>query len=90
MVVTWSPEAIDDIERIYGHLVELNPAAAARIAAELLVGADSLVMFPHRGRPGLLPGRRELVAIRPYVLVYRVLPGGSVDILRVWHSAQDR
>lgn len=90
MPVTWSPEAIDDVERIHGHLIELNPSAAARIAAELLIAGDSLAVFPHRGRPGLLPGFRELVAIRPYVLVYRVLPDGTADILRVWHSAQDR
>lgn len=47
-------------------------------------------MFPRRGRPGALPGRRELAAVRPYVIVYRVLARDTVDILRVWHAAQDR
>jgi plasmid stabilization system protein ParE len=64
--------------------------AAVRVARELVVAGDSLVMFPRRGRPGSLPGHRELVAVRPYVIVYRLLADGTVDILRVWHAAQDR
>lgn len=66
--------------------------AAARIARELLLAGDSLAVFPLRGRPVPdLPGRRELLALRPYVIVYRILPGDeTVDILRVWHALQDR
>jgi plasmid stabilization system protein ParE len=30
------------------------------------------------------------VAIRPYVIVYRILAENTVDILRIWHAAQDR
>jgi plasmid stabilization system protein ParE len=31
-----------------------------------------------------------LVAVRPYVIVYRIVDSDTVDILRVWHAAQDR
>lgn len=90
MPVIWSPEAVDDIARITTHIAAENPIAARRVAQELVLAADSLTLFPQRGRPSPLPGRRELVAIRPYIIVYRILAGETVDILRVWHAAQDR
>ena len=90
MPVTWAPQAIGDVARITQYIAAENPVAAARVARELLIAGDSLVMFPRRGRPSSLLGRRELVAVWPYVIVYRLLADDSVDILRVWHAAQDR
>jgi toxin ParE1/3/4 len=88
--VVWAPQAIEDIARITRYIATENPVAAVRVARELLVAGDSLVTFPRRGRPDSLPGRRELVALPPYVIVYRVLADDTVDILRIWHAAQDR
>lgn len=92
MPVIWAPQALADVSRITAYIAAENPVAATRVARELLLAGDSLAMFPRRGRPSLaLPGRRELVVVRPYVIVYRVLHDGeTVDILRVWHAAQDR
>lgn len=68
-----------------------NPAAARRFAAESVVAADSLPTFPERGRPGLEEGTRELVAVRPYWVVYRAEANGDrVWILRVRHGARHR
>ncbi|MBX9699460.1 MAG: type II toxin-antitoxin system RelE/ParE family toxin [Acetobacteraceae bacterium] len=72
------------------HIAEENPVAAARVARELLLAGDSLTLFPRRGRPGRLPGTRELVALVPYEIVYSVGTGNVVTILRVWHAAQNR
>jgi toxin ParE1/3/4 len=88
--VVWSPQALDDVARINAYIAAENPVAAARIAREILLAGDSLALFPRRGRAGSLPGRRELAAVHPYVLVYRILAGEVVDILRIWHAAQDR
>ncbi len=90
MEVVWSPQAIDDVRRINNFIAAENPVAAARIARELLIAGDSLALFPRRGRPSRLTGRRELVAVYPYVIVYRILENETVDILRIWHGAQDR
>ena len=90
MPVVWSPQAIADVERITLYVGQENPVAARRIARELLLAGDSLAMFPRRGRPSALPGRRELVAVRPYVIVYRLLDTETADVLRIWHAAQDR
>jgi toxin ParE1/3/4 len=72
-------------------LAERNKPAAVRIARALLAAADSLAARPEKGRPGRLPGTRELSSVPPYVIIYRVeQDAGVVRILRVWHTAQDR
>ncbi len=87
--VQWRPRALEDLARIVSHISEENPIAARQVGRELLLSGDSLTLFPHRGRPGLVPGTRELVSYWPYILVYRVTRDG-VSILRVWHGAQHR
>jgi plasmid stabilization system protein ParE len=48
-----------------------------------------LEMFPGRGRIGRVEGTRELVfAPLPCIAVYRVTEE-AVEILRIYHSAQD-
>jgi plasmid stabilization system protein ParE len=88
--VVWRARALTDISRIVRHIATDNPVAASRVARELLVAGDSLVPFPRRGRAGREPSTRELVAIRPYIIVYRLTGVETVTILRVWHGAQDR
>jgi toxin ParE1/3/4 len=81
--------AVEDLERIRDHIGQENPAAASRVAIQIVAACDRLEYLPERGRPGLEPGTRELVSCWPYVIVYR-LTGTTVEILRIWHSAQDR
>jgi len=87
--VAWRTRAIGDVARIARYIAFDNPVAAARVARELLLAGDSLELFPSRGRPGVQDGTRELVAVGPYLLVYRVMRE-QVVILRVWHAAQAR
>jgi len=84
--VVWRTRALADVARIARYIATDNPVAAARVARELLIAGDSLALFPRRGRPGSQPGTRELVTIRPYIIVYRII-GPEVIILRVWHAA---
>jgi toxin ParE1/3/4 len=88
--VVWHARALADVSRIVRYIAVDNPVAARRVGRELLLAGDSLTMFPRRGRPGRLPEIRELVAMPPYVVVYRVTGLDTVTILRVWHAAQDR
>jgi toxin ParE1/3/4 len=90
VTVEWRPAALADIHLIVTHISEENSFAARRLARELMLAGDSLVVFPRRGRSGRVPGTRELVALAPYVIVYEVAEPDRVTILRVWHGAQDR
>lgn len=87
--VEWRPAARADLEAVFAYLLPLNPFAAERVVQGLTIAADSLATFPQRGRPGRVPGTRELVAAWPYVMVYEVQED-AVMILRIWHGAQDR
>jgi toxin ParE1/3/4 len=90
MPVVWRTRALADIAHIQRYIATDNPVAAVRVAKGLLVAWDSLTTFPRRGRPGRQPGTRELVAMAPYIIVYRVTGSDVVTILRVWSAAQDR
>jgi len=91
VIVRWLASARNDVVSITRHIATENPLAAMRMAQELLVAGDSLASFPHRGRPGLASGTRELVAVLPYLIVYRIdPPSETVRIIRVWHGARDR
>jgi toxin ParE1/3/4 len=89
MPVVFSPEALADLTEIRVYLGDRSPAAASRIAVQLVAACDRLEHLPERGRPGLVTGTRELPAIWPYVIVYRIT-FEAVEIVRVWHRSQDR
>lgn len=90
MTVLWQAAARADVVRLVRYIAEENPIAARKVARELILAGDGLVIFPRRGRIGRIPGTRELVTISPYIIVYEVDDGGQVLILNVWHGAQDR
>lgn len=87
--VVFTDPAADDLERIREHIGRDNPGAANRVAVQLIAACDRLEYLPERGRPGVLIGTRELAALWPYVIVYRV-SASVVEVLRIFHGAQDR
>lgn len=90
--VKWLPDALKDIERLYGLLNDKNPEAAARAADTILQGAKLLKTAPRLGRP--MPdetGRRELFlpfGAGAYMLRY-MTEGENTVVIRVWHSRED-
>jgi toxin ParE1/3/4 len=89
MNVIWSPEAIQDLILLRAFIAEESPAAARRIALRILHDVEQLLPAnPHMGRPGRVPGTRELVIPQtPYIVPYRV-PREAIQILRVYHGAR--
>ena len=93
MKISWLPEALDDIERLYGFLLEKDAPAAERAMRTISSGSDKLEDFPEIGRPmGDGTGRRELIipfGAGAYILRYRI-HRNAVVIIRVWHSREER
>jgi toxin ParE1/3/4 len=87
--VVFTQRAADDLRQIRDYIGLENPFAASRVAVELVSACDRLERFPERGRPGRVPGTRELLSVWPYVIAYRI-QGDNVEILHVWHGAQPR
>jgi toxin ParE1/3/4 len=89
MTLTWSPEAIDDLQSARAHIVADDPAAAKRVALHILHCVEELLMEnPQLGHPGRVPGTRELVIGRtPFIAPYRI-KDARLEILRVYHHAR--
>jgi plasmid stabilization system protein ParE len=85
--VVWSVRSRRDIEGIYAYIAQVAPLAARRFAPRLIAAVESLADHPLRGRT-LYGEVREMVAIRPYVVRYRVR-GRAVQIIRIKHGAQE-
>ena len=69
------------------HIQQDNPTAAQKIVQAVFDRIEQLAAFPGLGRPGEVNGTRELVS-PPYVVVYRSTEE-IVEILHIWHGAQD-
>jgi plasmid stabilization system protein ParE len=89
MEIRWSPEAAQDLERIFKGIQQDNPTAVREVVKTLYDGCSALKVFPSRGRVSRIKGRRELVfpflAVRCGVLGQ----GRVVEISRIYHGAQD-
>jgi toxin ParE1/3/4 len=89
MNIVWSPEAIQDLVSLRAYIAQESPAGAKRTVLRVVGIVENLLPDnPHIGRPGRVPGTRELVIPQtPYIVPYRVR-GEAVQILRVYHSAR--
>jgi len=89
MNIVWSPEAIEDLTSLRGYIAEDDPAAARRVVLHIIKNVEELLSDnPQIGRPGRVPGTRELVIPRtPYIVPYR-FQRPTIQILRVYHGAR--
>ena len=61
---------------------------AARITLQIVGSVQQLAAFPMSGRPGRVPGTRELVISNtPFIAAYTV-ENDRIVILAVYHGAQ--
>ena len=83
-------EARDDVALIWAYPAEAqNAETADRVARRIEKAYDQLTAFPESGRAreDIGPDARS-IAVRPYVIVYRIRPG-IVEIMRVYHGARN-
>ena len=77
-----------NLDQEASYIAQDNPKAAAEFVLHLRDSALMLGEQPNLGRPGRIPGTRELVVTNfPYILPYRVR-NDAVEILRVFHTAR--
>jgi toxin ParE1/3/4 len=89
MNLTWSPEAVDDLVSLRAQISNDDPPAAKRVALHILHCIEELLSQNSQlGRPGRVPGTRELVIPKTsFIVPYRVT-GALLEILRVYHHAR--
>lgn len=90
MRIRWTPAAADDLQHIFDYLIEHDQPHARPTVASIRDAVLSLKKFPNRGRRGVVDGTRELLHRRlPYIVAYRVRHD-TIEVLHIWHPAQDR
>jgi toxin ParE1/3/4 len=84
--VRWLLAALQNLDEEAEYIARDNAAAAARVVTSIEESVRHLASHLAMGRPGRIPGTRELVVPNsPYVVPYRVR-GDAVEILRVFHG----
>ena len=87
MQLVCTPESVEDREAIYALIEADNPRAALALDTLISEKAERLLEQPGLGRPGRVPGTRELVLHPNYLLIYDQVED-RLRILRLLHAAR--
>jgi addiction module RelE/StbE family toxin len=88
MRVRWLRTALRNLDEEASYIAADDPAAARLVVERVLNAVAVLVDRPQIGRPGRVPGTRELVVPKTrYIVPYRVR-AETVEILRVFHTSR--
>ncbi|WP_102795146.1 type II toxin-antitoxin system RelE/ParE family toxin [Bowmanella denitrificans] len=91
MKVKYSPESMDDLQRVVEFIESKNPYAARRMAIDLQEAVDRLKKFPEIGLPVLKASDPEKIRdlyVKAYTLRY-FIQNDHIYILRVWHNREN-
>lgn len=89
--VKYSPESIEDLQRVVEFVEVRNPYAARRIAIDLQEGVSKLKQFPQIGLPVVKapdPEKIRDLYIGDYTVRY-LINEDTIYILRVWHNKEN-
>lgn len=88
MRVRWLRKALRNLDDEASYIAADNPAAAQLVVQRVFEAVAMLPDQPAIGRPGRVPGTRELVVLNTrYIVPYRVR-GRTIEILRVFHTSR--
>jgi plasmid stabilization system protein ParE len=81
-------KALRNLDEEPTYIAADNAAAARLVVDRVLEAVAKLGAQPGMGRPGRVPGTRELIVAKTrYIVPYRVR-GDTVEILRVFHTSR--
>ncbi len=88
MKAIWSPRAVRHMVALRAYIARDSERNAAAVAGRILQAVDLLLTQPAIGRPGRVPGTRELVIPgTSFIIPYRVR-GGRLELIAVFHGRQ--
>jgi toxin ParE1/3/4 len=80
--------ALRNLDEEAAYIAADDPQAAQLVVERVLNAVEMLAAHPALGRPGRVPGTRELVVANTrYLVPYRVR-GQVVEVLRVFHTSR--
>lgn len=88
MQIRWLRKALRNLDGEATYIAVDDAVAARRVVQRILGAVAMLSEQPGLGRPGRVPGTRELIVAKTrYIVPYRVR-GETVEILRVFHTSR--
>lgn len=88
MRVRWLRKALRNLDDEATYIAADDAAAARLVVKRVLDAVALLPEQPGLGRPGRVPGTRELVVLKTrYIVPYRVR-GEVIEVLRVFHTSR--
>ena len=88
MRLKWLPAALRNLDSEASYIAADEPAAARLVVKRVLTAVGLLAEQPGLGRPGRVPGTRELLVPKTrYIVPYRVR-GDTAEVLRVFHTSR--
>jgi len=88
MRVRWLRKALANLNAEASYIATDDPAAARLVVTRVMEAVNGVADQPALGRPGRVPGTRELVVPKSrYIVPYRVR-GEAVAILRLFHASR--
>ncbi|EQD29130.1 Plasmid stabilization system [mine drainage metagenome] len=88
MRIRWLRQALRTLDEEATYIAADDKTAARLVVGRILEAVERLSEQPGAGRPGRVPGTRELVVRNTrYILPYRVR-GDTIEILRVFHASR--
>ena len=88
MRLRWLRKALRNLDDEATYIAADDAAAARLVVKRVLDAVALLPAQPGLGRPGRVPGTRELVVLKTrYIVPYRVR-GDVIELLRVFHTSR--
>lgn len=89
MQVVLAEPAERDLVSIVDSITQDNPPATEKVYSAIATALRRLADFPEMGRPGRLPGTRELrITTLPYLVIYQIA-ADRITVLAIFHTARD-
>jgi toxin ParE1/3/4 len=83
-MIEWTEQATRQLDQALANSAKV----AARITLQVLARIQQLEAFPMSGRPGRVPGTRELVIAKTPIIAAYAIDQDRVVILALYHGAQ--
>ena len=88
MIVRYSPQARDDLDKIFQYLHERSPSGADNVMRAIYAAIQFLAERPLASQATERPGIRVKIVRRYRFKIFYALSEQAVDIIHVRHSAR--
>jgi toxin ParE1/3/4 len=89
-MIEWTDQAVRQLDQAHDYIaLSSSEKVAARITRHIVASVQQLAAFPMLGRPGRVPGTRELVISNTPFIAAHTTDHDRIVILALYHGAQE-